>query len=152
MLSGPAVDGGDDTASPGTDQRGVLRPQGAASDIGAFELDEFDPAAPLVEDDAYGVDEGQILTVVAPGVLENDTDPGDQALTAILIGSASNGALVLDADGSFTYEHNGGQTTGDSFTYVANNGTLDSNGVATVDIVVNPVNDVPYGRTGLLQS
>ena len=143
LLSGPAVDGGDDTASPGTDQRGVLRPQGAASDIGAFELDEFDPAAPLVEDDAYGVDEGQILTVVAPGVLENDTDPGDQALTAILIGSASNGALVLDADGSFTYEHNGGQTTGDSFTYVANNGTLDSNGVATVDIVVNPVNDVP---------
>ena len=143
LLSGPAIDGGDDTASPATDQRGVLRPQGAASDIGAFELDEFDPAAPLVEDDAYGVDEGQILEVVAPGVLENDTDPGEEALTAILIGSVSNGALVLDADGSFTYEHNGGQSTGDSFTYVANNGTLDSYGVATVDIVVNPVNDVP---------
>ena len=39
LLSGsPAIDAGDDGAAPATDQRGTSRPQGAASDIGAFEL------------------------------------------------------------------------------------------------------------------
>ena len=34
----PAIDAGDDTSAPLTDQRGVSRPQGAHTDIGAFEL------------------------------------------------------------------------------------------------------------------
>jgi hypothetical protein len=34
----PAINAGDDSAAPATDQRGVSRPQGGASDIGAFEL------------------------------------------------------------------------------------------------------------------
>jgi FG-GAP-like repeat len=34
----PAIDAGDDTACPSTDQRGVPRPAGAACDIGAFEV------------------------------------------------------------------------------------------------------------------
>jgi len=39
LLAGsPAIDTGDDTAAPHTDQRGVLRPQGLASDIGAYEF------------------------------------------------------------------------------------------------------------------
>jgi hypothetical protein len=33
----PAIDAGDDSAAPPTDQRGVARPVGAASDIGAYE-------------------------------------------------------------------------------------------------------------------
>ena len=33
----PAIDAGDDTVTPSTDQRGVPRPQGSASDIGAYE-------------------------------------------------------------------------------------------------------------------
>jgi len=39
----PAVDAGDGAACPATDQRGVTRPQGAACDIGAFELEQEDP-------------------------------------------------------------------------------------------------------------
>ena len=39
LLSGsPAIDMGDDGSAPVTDQRGLGRPQGPASDIGAFEL------------------------------------------------------------------------------------------------------------------
>jgi hypothetical protein len=39
LLAGsPAIDAGDPLACPGTDQRGVSRPQGSACDIGAFEL------------------------------------------------------------------------------------------------------------------
>lgn len=38
LLTGsPAIDAGDDTACPATDQRGVARPQGAQCDIGAYE-------------------------------------------------------------------------------------------------------------------
>jgi len=38
LLEGsPAIDAGDDKHAPETDQRGVSRPQGDASDIGAFE-------------------------------------------------------------------------------------------------------------------
>jgi hypothetical protein len=40
LLSGsPAIDAGDDSAAPATDQRGIVRPQGSASDIGAFEVE-----------------------------------------------------------------------------------------------------------------
>ncbi len=34
----PAIDAGNDLKAPGTDQRGVSRPQGAASDTGAYEV------------------------------------------------------------------------------------------------------------------
>jgi predicted outer membrane repeat protein len=40
LLTGsPAIDAGDDTFCPGIDQRGVIRPQGAHCDIGAYELE-----------------------------------------------------------------------------------------------------------------
>src|SRR5207245_6977832 len=34
----PAVDAGGDASCPGTDQRGMIRPQGAHCDAGAYEL------------------------------------------------------------------------------------------------------------------
>lgn len=37
-LSSPAIDAGNDAAAPATDQRGVPRPQGGKSDIGAVEV------------------------------------------------------------------------------------------------------------------
>ena len=46
----PAIDAGDDSAAPATDQRGIGRPQGVASDIGAFEVEmvaTFDLAAAI---------------------------------------------------------------------------------------------------------
>ena len=41
LLEGsPAVDAADDRFAPKVDQRGVTRPQGAASDIGAYEFNQ----------------------------------------------------------------------------------------------------------------
>jgi hypothetical protein len=52
LLSGsPAIDGGDATACPATDQRGVIRPIGAACDIGAFEGTV--PAPPLIQSEFF---------------------------------------------------------------------------------------------------
>ena len=46
----PAIDAGTATGAPATDQRGVLRPQGAAYDIGAFERAGYSIAGRVFED------------------------------------------------------------------------------------------------------
>jgi beta-glucanase (GH16 family) len=38
LLGSPAIDAGDDTACPATDQRGIARPQGPHCDIGSYEF------------------------------------------------------------------------------------------------------------------
>jgi VCBS repeat-containing protein len=96
---------------------------------------------PVANNDAYTVAEGGTLNVPAPGVLGNDTDP-DSTMTAVLVSGPAHGSLTLNADGSFSYVHDGSETTSDSFTYKANDGTVDSN-VATVTITVSPVDDAP---------
>ena len=53
----------------------------------------------------------------------------------LLVTGPAHGTLTFHADGSFTYLHDGSETTSDSFTYKANDGSLDSN-VAAVSITV----------------
>jgi|GEM_PF-4468922 len=99
--------------------------------------------APIAIDDNYVTDEDVPLTIPAPGILANDSDIENDPLTAILITDVTNGTLTLNPDGSFTYTPAGNWSGTDSFTYVANDGTNNSN-IATVTITVNPVNDAPY--------
>ncbi len=100
-------------------------------------------AAPVAANDSYSTDQDTPLTVVvADGVLDNDTDADNDSLTAVLDTDVSNGTLTLNSDGSFSYTPDSGFTGSDSFTYLANDGTADSN-VATVDITVNAVQGTP---------
>ena len=73
----------------------------------------------------------------AEGVLENDTDVEGLALTAKLVSAPANGTLALSADGSFRFVPRPDFHGGDSFTYRANDGELDSS-PATVTITTNP--------------
>jgi large repetitive protein len=98
--------------------------------------------APVAVDDDYSTDEDELLVVVLPGVLGNDTDVEMSLLTAILVSDVANGTLTLNADGSFSYMPAPNFFGSDSFTYKANDGSLDSN-VATVTITVGSVNDAP---------
>jgi VCBS repeat-containing protein len=99
--------------------------------------------APVAIDDAYPVAENGTLNIVAvQGVLANDTDVEGDPLAAVLISDVAHGALTLNPDGSFTYVPALDYYGPDSFTYKANDGSLDS-GTATVNLTVNHVNQAP---------
>ena len=66
------------------------------------------------------------LTVNAPGVLGNDSDPESAQLSAVLVGGPTHGALTLNLDGSFSYTPQAGYSGPDSFTYSASDGSLSS--------------------------
>jgi len=100
--------------------------------------------APVAVADAYSATEDTLLSVAAPGVLANDTDPdaGTTTLTAELAATASNGTLTLNANGSFSYSPNSNFSGTDSFTYRANDGSTAGN-IVTVAITISAVNDPP---------
>ena len=96
---------------------------------------------PVAVADTHSVNEDAVLTVSAPGVLGNDTDP-EGGLSAVKVSDPQHGTLTFNANGSFTYTPAADYNGLDSFTYKANDGAADSN-VATVTITVNPMNDAP---------
>jgi VCBS repeat-containing protein len=99
-------------------------------------------SSPVAVADAYQVNEGATLTVaVGTGVLANDTDADGDPLTATVGVTTVNGALTLAADGSFSYVHNGSETTTDTFTYSVSDGSTTA--VGNVSITIVPVNDSP---------
>src|SRR5213075_1623130 len=104
----------------------------------------------IVADDAYTTPEDTTLTVVAPGVLANDTDIDGDPITAILVDSPAHGTLGLNSDGSFTYTPALNYNGPDTFTYKANDGQADSPTNATVSITVTPVNDPPGTSGGIV--
>ncbi len=60
------------------------------------------------------------------------------ALTAAVVAGPSHGTLVLNANGSLSYNPGGQTTTVGQLHYKANDGTADSN-VATVSLTVTAV-------------
>ena len=102
-------------------------------------------ARPIAVADTILVSEGSTATVLSDGsssVLDNDTDAEGSTLTAALAGGPSDGNLTLNTDGTFSFIHDGGEGSSDSFTYVANDGTINSL-PASVSITVSAVNDAP---------
>lgn len=78
--------------------------------------------APVAANDSYVALEDTALIVQAPGVLDNDEDGDDDALTAILEQEPAYGTVELSADGSFTYTPQSGYVGEDSFIYRAHDG------------------------------
>ena len=98
--------------------------------------------APTAASDAHVTDEDTPLTVDAPGVLGNDTDPDGDTLTAVLVSGPAHGSLELNPDGSFSYTPARDFNGSDSFSYRAGDGSLESDPV-TVTIDVSAVDDTP---------
>jgi VCBS repeat-containing protein len=79
---------------------------------------------------------------VNAGVLGDDSDPDHDTLSAVRVSAPSHGKLTLNANGSFTYSPDDNFNGSDSYTYRANDDTLDSN-QATVMITITATNDSP---------
>src|SRR5205085_9338591 len=88
--------------------------------------------APTGSADTYSVGSGGTLTVSATsGVLSNDSDSNGDPLFVSWYSAPSHGTLVMNGDGSFTYVRNAGYTGGDSFSYKASDGLLESSSTPT---------------------
>jgi hypothetical protein len=101
-------------------------------------------AAPVARDDAVSTPESKPVTINA---LANDSDDNAadvSALRAILKTLPAHGAVVVNADGTFTYTPDPDPThqfTSDSFTYVASDGKASSAPV-TVSVNLRPATPV----------
>jgi VCBS repeat-containing protein len=107
--------------------------------------------APTGVADSYSVAFGGTLSVPAPGVLGNDSDPNGDPLSAELVSGPSLGNLTLNADGSFDYTHTppppskalrAKAVIQDQFTYRVSDGELTSDNV----IVTITINRAPFGN------
>ncbi len=98
---------------------------------------------PVAVNDNYSTAEDTPLLVSAETrILSNDADIENDALTTTLVSGVLTGTLILNPDGSFVYTPTLNFSGLVTFTYRATDGLALSN-LATMTIVVSPVNDPP---------
>src|SRR6185369_16167428 len=98
--------------------------------------------APVAVADTLAAIEDTPVTYTAAQLLGNDTDVDGNPLTIASVTSGAGGTAVLNLDGTVTFTPDANFNGAASFTYKANDGTVDSN-AATVTLNVAAVNDAP---------
>jgi VCBS repeat-containing protein len=97
-----------------------------------------EPPAPTAVNDTYDVMRGGSLTVPAPGLLSNDSDPDGLPLS--VTGTATpptHGIVTINPDGSFVYSHDGALFPTDQFDYTITNGSATASATATLNVTQN---------------
>ena len=127
----------------GADTLTVATSDGTATDTDtiAITVNALDDPA-VAQDDAATVAQGGVVTTV--DVLLNDADV-DSTLTAASITGftqGTNGIVVNNGDGTFTYTHDGSATTSDTFTYTIDDGAGGTD-TATVNVTIIGINQQP---------
>jgi len=102
-------------------------------------------AAPVAVNDSYQMMENNGISVIAPGVLANDTDADGDTLTAATTSNPVYGTVTMQPSGAFTYTPNTNFYGTDSFSYEANDGTTDSNTAVVTLTVTNGGGGSDYG-------
>ena len=99
--------------------------------------------SPVARPDATNAIGNTLLTVAAPGVLANDSDPDGDAVSVsgFSATSANGGTVSVAANGSFTYLSAAGFTGADTFTYTISDG---NGGASTTTVTVTVANKVWY--------
>lgn len=114
-------------------------------DGSTFDLGGYVPnSPPVANDDLFTGDED---TVVFGNVLDNDSDPDGDNLTVVPASfvTALGGAVVINADGSFTYQGAENFHGNDSFVYEVKDPSGETT-TATVNVVIKEVNDAPLAN------
>ncbi len=86
-------------------------------------------------DDVYAAEFGE---TVNGSVLDNDSDPDGDPLTVTGNTDPSNGVVVMNPDGTFTYTPNDGFSGEDSFTYTVDDG---NGGTDVATVIINVAED-----------
>ncbi|QNT77021.1 tandem-95 repeat protein [Dehalogenimonas etheniformans] len=107
--------------------------------VGTINNDDLAPVnvAPVATDVTTSTNED-----TAKAITLTATDADGNPLTFSIVGNPSHGALGTVSGNSVTYTPAANYNGSDSFTFKANDGTVDSN-TATVNITINAVNDAP---------
>ncbi len=96
---------------------------------------------PVPQSDNYVINEDSTLSA---NVLTNDSDPENQAMSVSLINDVSNGNLILNSNGSFSFTPNSNYFGSDNFIYeVCDNASPPLCATELVNITINTVNDSP---------
>jgi predicted chitinase len=108
--------------------------------------------AAVAINDTAATDQDKAVVIA---VLANDSDidnttginagapkPVNAGLIVRIVGQPANGSVIVNDDGTITYVPKAGYYGTDSFTYIANDGELDS-AVASVTVTVRQVNHLP---------
>uniref|UniRef100_UPI002AA8D58A Ig-like domain-containing protein n=1 Tax=uncultured Methanobacterium sp. TaxID=176306 RepID=UPI002AA8D58A len=98
---------------------------------------------PLAADDTANTLEDTRVTIP---VLANDDDLDGDSLTVLGVGVAGHGSVVLNGDSTVTYTPDANWFGSDSFMYTISDG-YGGTATATVNVMVNSVNDVPVAAT-----
>ncbi|MCP4767153.1 MAG: BspA family leucine-rich repeat surface protein, partial [Gammaproteobacteria bacterium] len=101
-----------------------------------------DSLPPRAGDDFATVNEGSTVVIDLAG---NDTDADSSLdLTSIVITStASYGSIIVNADGTVDYTHNGSETLTDTFTYTITDTDTNVSNDGLVTVTITPLNDSP---------
>jgi Ca2+-binding RTX toxin-like protein len=116
-----------------------------------FDDRDMDPANPTVNadptanNDSVSLDEDSSATI---NVLANDTDLDGDALS-VTTASASNGAVVINLDGTVTYTPNADFNGSDTISYEISDGN-GGTATATVAVTVNAIGDAPEAINDVL--
>lgn len=122
---------------------GLLFDDGSTYDLGSYTA-QVDPVA---QDDTFSGTEDQILN---GSVLGNDTDENNDTLSVQpqTLTTANGGTVVINIDGTFTYQGAVNFNGTDNFSYTLTDG---SGGTDTAQVTLNiaPVNDSPVAVTDI---
>ncbi len=113
--------------------------EGLTSDTATVTItvDPLPSEAPVAADDASTVARGLIAAI---DVLDNDTDRNqdlNRSSVEIITGPA-NGEITIRPDGVVEYDHDGGLTLTDSFSYRVFDADLNSSNTAVVTVTIEP--------------
>jgi hypothetical protein len=136
----------DTQADPGDTIKYTVNISASGSDAtGVTFTDNVDPnttfvpgsltATPVAVDDTYSALGNVRISIAAPGVLGNDfTGVPTATITAPPSTSAQGGNVILNADGSFSYNPPAGFEGTDTFTYTLTNAAGSNNATVTINV------------------
>ncbi|MEK9604505.1 MAG: Ig-like domain-containing protein [Flavobacteriaceae bacterium] len=117
----------------------IINDNAGSSDIGLVSTTQVDITntndAPIAVSQTYQANLGD--GVITSGTVSgSDIDPLE-SLSYTVVTNPSYGSVIMDANGDFTYTHDGTASASDSFTFTVNDGEVDSAFTATATLSFN---------------